>query len=584
MLRLDSQQRPTTLTLPALVFIYIIVGILALIFSSSLFTQFVNKQSFSVSLYIIVFVMISLVLGLFLAVALYRLIRDILQKKSGSRLKLRFLAYFLVLTLFISIPTVIIHVRLISNLLHTWDQTKIGTIAEDARWFALDAYRYRLAFLQKWADSTPLASILEQKRSLYEIDPSLLAVQQFVKNEQGIYKTKQAVGTDQFLLAEPPGTVKGFVNRNENRDPDCIRYIVPQPDTSIILITYSLGQGFDEKLARIDAGNNIIATLSGLGAQLVPLLGGFYLVFYLPIVLMVVIIAISLSTTLSQPISNLVQATKKVAEGDLTIRVVSRTKDDLGILIDSFNSMVRNLEKAQSKALQTEKEIIWKDMSQRLAHEIKNPLTPIKLSAERVLRRWKTEPERLGEILESSMMAIIQETDSLTNLLTEFRTFSRLPPPILERTALAPLIDEAISLYKNSFPEVQFITNMGSENIYLRVDRRHISQVLANLIINSVDAMHNHGTIEIRSDLVKKQDSRYCRISIKDTGCGIPAENRALIFTPYFTTKAAGTGLGLSIVERIVLDHGGSIWFDSAIGVGTTFYIDLPVDEGLKRS
>ncbi|WP_304222149.1 PAS domain-containing sensor histidine kinase [Gracilinema caldarium] len=528
--------------------------------------------------------MISLVLGLFLAVALYRLIRDILQKRSGSRLKLKFLVYFLVLTLFISIPTVIIHVRLISNLLHTWDQTKIGTIAEDARWFALDAYRYRLAFLQKWADSAPLTTILEQKQPLSDIDPSLLAVQQFVKNEDGIYKTKRAFGNDQFLLAEPPGTAKGFVNRNENRDPDCIRYIVPQSDTSVVVITYSLGPGFDEKLARIDAGKYTIATLSDLGSQLVPLLGGFYLVFYLPIVLMVVIIAISLSTTLSQPISNLVQATKKVAEGDLSIRVLSRTKDDFGILIDSFNSMVRNLEKAQSKALQTEKEIIWKDMSQRLAHEIKNPLTPIKLSAERVLRRWKTEPKRLGEILESSMMAIIQETDSLTNLLTEFRTFSRLPPPTLERTALTPLIDEAISLYRNSFPEVQFITNIGSENIYLRVDRRHISQVLANLIINSIDAMHNRGTIEIRSDLVKKQDSRYCRISIKDTGCGIPAENRALIFTPYFTTKAAGTGLGLSIVERIVLDHGGSIWFDSAVGVGTTFYIDLPVDEGLQRS
>lgn len=582
MSRFDAQQRTTTLTIPALIFIYSIIGILVLVFSSSLFTQFVKGQNFSVSLYIIVFALISLVLALFLAVALFRLIRDILQKRSGSRLKFKFFSYFLILTLFISIPTIIIHIRLISNLLSTWNQANIASIAEDAHWFALDSYRYRLTLLQRIAESDRLLLALEQQQKLSDFDPALLAVQEFDRQGDGSYQNLRSVGNQAFFLRTLPGTDKGFVTRIEQRDPDCIRYIAPQLNGRLILVTFSLGPGFDEKLARIDAGQTIIRTLSSLETQLVPLLGGFYLVFYLPILLMVVIIAISLSTSLSQPISNLVQATQRVAEGDLSIRVISTAKDDLGALIDSFNTMVRNLEKAQSRALQTEKENIWKDMSQRLAHEIKNPLTPIKLSAERVLRRWKTEPERLGEILESSMMAIIQETDGLTNLLTEFRTFSRLPPPVLERTALKPLIEEAIELYRNSYPDVQFITDAVQPEVHLRVDRRHINQVLANLFINSIDAMHGRGIIEIRTDLVKKQVCRYCRISIRDTGCGIPAENRPLIFTPYFTTKAAGTGLGLSIVERIVLDHGGTIWFDSAVGVGTTFYIDLPVDEGVQ--
>ncbi|HPC70834.1 MAG TPA: ATP-binding protein, partial [Treponema sp.] len=441
---------------------------------------------------------------------------------------------------------------------------------------------YRLTLLQRLAESDQLRLALAQGQKLSEYDPALLAIQEFAREPNGQYSKRSSVGDTNFFLPQLPATEKGFVTRNESRDRDCIRYIAPQQNGSLILITFSLGPGFDEKLARIEAGQTIIQTLSTLESQIVPLLGGFYLVFYLPILLMVVIIAISLSESLSQPISNLVQATRKVAEGDLSIRVISTTKDDLGALIDSFNTMVRNLERAQSRALQTEKENIWKDMSQRLAHEIKNPLTPIKLSAERVLRRWKTEPERLGDILESSMMAIIQETDGLTNLLTEFRTFSRLPSPVMERTALQPLVEEAIALYRNSYPEVQFITDAVQHDMYLRVDRRHINQVLSNLIVNSIDAMHGRGLLEIRTDLVKKQDCRYCRISIRDTGCGIPAENRPLIFTPYFTTKAAGTGLGLSIVERIVLDHGGAIWFDSAVGVGTTFYIDLPVDEGIQ--
>lgn len=581
MFRFDVPQRTTTLTIPALIFIFIIINILVLVFSSSLFTQFVNRQNFSISLYIIVFAIISIVLALFLAVALFRLIRDILKKKSGSRLKLKFLSYFIMLAVCISIPTIIIHVRLLSNLFSTWNQANIASIAADAHWFALDSYRYRLALLKNIADSDRLVSILEQKQKLSDFDPALLAIQVFFREPDGQFSSLTSVGNENYYLSKLPGTDRGFVTRNEQRDPDCIRYIMPHQNGMVILITFSLGPGFDAKLTRIESGQSIINTLSSLENQLILLLGGFYLVFYLPILLMVVIIAISLSTNLSQPISNLVQATQKVAEGDLSIRVISATKDDLGTLIDSFNTMVRNLEKAQSKALQTEKETIWKDLSQRLAHEIKNPLTPIKLSAERVLRRWKTEPERLGEILESSMMAIIQEADGLTNLLTEFRNFSKLPPPVLDITKLKPLIEDAISLYQNSYPNVQFITEGIHPEIQLRVDRRHINQVLANLFINSIDAMHSRGIIEIRTDLVKKQVCRYCRISIKDTGCGIPAENRPLIFTPYFTTKAAGTGLGLSIVERIILDHGGSIWFDSAVGVGTTFFIDLPVDEGV---
>jgi signal transduction histidine kinase len=103
--------------------------------------------------------------------------------------------------------------------------------------------------------------------------------------------------------------------------------------------------------------------------------------------------------------------------------------------------------------------------------------------------------------------------------------------------------------------------------------------VLTSRIINGIDAMDGNGTIEIRTDLVKKRESRYCRLSVKDTGKGIPELEKSQIFTPYFTTKISGTGLGLPIVERIVQDHGGTIWFNSAEAVGTTFFIDLPIEE-----
>jgi nitrogen fixation/metabolism regulation signal transduction histidine kinase len=218
-------------------------------------------------------------------------------------------------------------------------------------------------------------------------------------------------------------------------------------------------------------------------------------------------------------------------------------------------------------------------MAQQLAHEIKNPLTPIKLSAERVLRRWRNEPEKIGEILEGSMLAIIQETEGLSTLLTEFRTLSGPVEPSKTWTNLKETSAEIIGPYRISHPLVQFEIEHIDPNISVKIDKRRLSQVLTNLIINAIDAMNGKGRIEIRADVVKKRDIRYCRLSVKDSGKGIGKQEGQLIFTPYFTTKDSGTGLGLPIVERIVNDHGGAIWFNSAEGMGTTFFVDLPVDD-----
>jgi nitrogen fixation/metabolism regulation signal transduction histidine kinase len=221
-------------------------------------------------------------------------------------------------------------------------------------------------------------------------------------------------------------------------------------------------------------------------------------------------------------------------------------------------------------------------MAQQLAHEIKNPLTPIKLSAERVLRRWRNEPERIDEILESSMLAIIQETEGLSNLLNEFRTLSKPMEPSRSWTSLRETVDEITGPYSSSYPGVRFDTEHADTGISIKIEKQRLSQILTNLVINAIDAMNGNGSIEIRTDLVKKREINYCRLSIKDSGKGINDQEDKLIFTPYFTTKESGTGLGLPIVERIVNDHGGAIWFNSAAGMGTTFFIDLPAGKNTE--
>jgi signal transduction histidine kinase len=186
------------------------------------------------------------------------------------------------------------------------------------------------------------------------------------------------------------------------------------------------------------------------------------------------------------------------------------------------------------------------------------------------------------------LLAIIQEVEGLAAMLTEFRTFSR--PTELSRTwtVIRDQVEESISLYREGYPEITFDITHVEAGIVAKIEKRYLSQILANLIINSIDSIHGKepagpGRIELRTDLVKKRDTFYCRLSIKDNGKGISMEEGAEIFTPYFTTKDSGTGLGLPIVERIISDYGGTIWFNSAPGAGATFFIDLPREEGQER-
>jgi len=164
-------------------------------------------------------------------------------------------------------------------------------------------------------------------------------------------------------------------------------------------------------------------------------------------------------------------------------------------------------------------------------------------------------------------------------LLKDFSDFAKLPEPRCEKTNLKKLIKEAASLYNNPAADIRIDSKGIDKDTAVYIDAKQFKQVFANLIINAVQAMPHGGTIFIRADLVKKEKTNYCRIQVQDTGAGIDEEIKQAIFDPYFTTKKGGAGLGLSIVERIVFDHKGNIWFESQKGRGTTFFIDIPLEQ-----
>jgi two-component system, NtrC family, nitrogen regulation sensor histidine kinase NtrY len=303
---------------------------------------------------------------------------------------------------------------------------------------------------------------------------------------------------------------------------------------------------------------------------------GFFFLFSLPIFFITILVSLLLTERIISPIAHLEDATRRVADGDFSFRILTRPRDELAALVDSFNGMIAELERSRRKLLQAERITAWQEIAQRLAHEIRNPLTPIKLSAQRMLKKHAEHAPDLDKVLPPAVASIIAEVDNLEAMLREFGDFAKLPMPRPEDFPLRTLLVEVAAVYWNLSSTVRIDFAEVPEALVLSADRDQLKRVFANLFTNAIQAMPDGGVLSVRADVVRKAQRGFCRIAVSDTGVGIPETDMDSIFDPYFTTKASGTGLGLAIVQRIVFDHGGNVWAESGGASGTTFFIDLP--------
>ena len=554
-----------------LVLIYSLLCVLTVLFSRTFFINTLEDGRVPDRLNLIVFFTVPAVLTIILGISVFTLFTDIISSRPGSKFNARLLGYFIIIVVFAITPITIMTITALTEIVRFWHSMDAVSSTKAANSFVANNYILHLERFEK--------ILKENDFSRGGSLPDDIGAVQAFRNIDGDWMEISLTGNEQFALPFPPGSESGFMARQLPRDIGVIRYAQRQARDIMLIISYDLGSEFDWGKAVLENQAARFETINILRTNMRPLLFYYYAVFFLPTLLMTVIIAISFTRRVTHPIVELTEATRRVSEGDFSIQILARRNDELGLLIRSFNAMVQDLEKSRAMLVKNEKISIWQNMAQQLAHEIKNPLTPIKLSAERVLRRWRNEPENIGEIIESSMMAIIQETEGLSTLLNEFRTLSKPMEPSQSWTNLREPVEEVVNVYSSSYPGVKFDMAHIENGVSIKIDKHRLSQILTNLVINAVDAMNGTGQIEIRADLVKKREVWYCRISVKDSGKGIGEQEGHLIFTPYFTTKGSGTGLGLPIVERIVNDHGGAIWFDSAEGIGTTFYIDLPAEK-----
>jgi two-component system nitrogen regulation sensor histidine kinase NtrY len=251
--------------------------------------------------------------------------------------------------------------------------------------------------------------------------------------------------------------------------------------------------------------------------------------------------------------------------------------DELGQLADSFNRMTTELLGQKERLLQTERVAAWRELARRLAHELKNPLFPLQLTMENLIRARQQSPEQFDEVFRESSRTLLAEISNLKEIIGRFSEFARMPQPRLQSVQVNEVVRGVAQLFQAQLDapgraKIVCEMQLDSHLAPVAADPELLHRAISNLVLNAMDAMPQGGTLTLRT----RAEGGKVAIEVADTGEGMTPEECSRIFTPYYTSKQYGSGLGLAIVQSVVSDHGGRIRVQSAPGHGTTFIIDLP--------
>jgi two-component system nitrogen regulation sensor histidine kinase NtrY len=285
--------------------------------------------------------------------------------------------------------------------------------------------------------------------------------------------------------------------------------------------------------------------------------------------------AIFISNWLTALLRVLQQNFSKIELGKYNKPISYSADDEIGTLVKEYNQKLEELAFTAQQLAQSERESAWREMAKQVAHEIKNPLTPMKLGLQHLQRVFDPKDPNAADKIAKVTASMIEQIDALTNIANEFSNFAKMPLPKNEVIEINKLIENVITVFEKE-SDVLFEFINSNQPIYLTGDRDMILRVFNNIIKNAIQAIPSDQKGKISVEL-KTNDSKKCLISISDNGKGISEEIQSKLFIPYFTTKSTGTGLGLAMVKQIIELHHGSITFTSTENVGTLFKIELPI-------
>jgi two-component system nitrogen regulation sensor histidine kinase NtrY len=286
------------------------------------------------------------------------------------------------------------------------------------------------------------------------------------------------------------------------------------------------------------------------------------------------LLLVYLSRLLTRPLSILQHKIGKVSIDKPNEKIEWKRHDEIGKLIEAYNTMVESLDESARLLKYSARETAWREMARQIAHEIRNPLTPMKLNVQYLQRVYMSEETDFNEKFKTISQSLINQIDALNEIVDMFSDFSKVKMPTTEKANLLETLSSTADLYKKSYGiKIDFTTS--EENLYVALAKKDLLRIFNNLFKNAAQSMEGKENKNIQLEVIRKQN--FVEIQLADNGKGMTEEEKSHIFQPYFTTKTKGTGLGLAIVKNLITEAGGEIKFFSEKNLGTTFIIKIPV-------
>ena len=514
----------------------------------------------------------------------FKILRERKKGKLGSETSLRYILFFSTTTLLPSIIIAIFSLFLFNVGLQKYFDNKIKIAVNNSSKVAENYVNQIRNSIE--ADISLMVLDVNNQSALYYENPkqflNLISSQRLLRRLDEVYlldssgnilmsniidESKDFVPPpEEAFIISLDGKPARIIDPNTNRTSALVKlnnfidtylYIVKFMDPKVINYLKQTGEAVDFYYSVQESKTGIKITFAVIYLLIVSLL-----------LFLSIILSINFASRLTTPIINLITASEKISSGDLNAKVIQiETDKEFKKLNLNFNSMIDKLKKQQDKLLLSERHAAWESVARKLAHEIKNPLTPIQLSIDRIREKYLNKIGNKDENLSDYLDTITKQIKDIEFLVNEFSGFARMPKPVLKKVDINKIVSRSVNLHKLSELDLNFMVSNGKSSNNINGDEEQLNRVFINLIKNSIESINEMKSKNIdfkgKISIDIKGDSDYIYVAIVDNGVGFKQADKAKMITPYYTTKKKGTGLGLAIVTKVISDHNSTILFDS---------------------
>ena len=578
----------------------IATSLICIVFGLLTFFTFINQgfiklNDFNLQILLVADLILLILFFTLIIYKTYKILSERRKGKLGSETSLRYILFFSTTTLLPSIIIAIFSLILFNVGLQKYFDSKIKTVVSNSAEVAKNYVDQIRSSIE--ADISLMVLDVNNQSALYYENPkqflNILSSQRLLRRLDEVHLLDSSGNIimsnivdismnfvpppeEAFIMSldgRPVRIVDPRTNRTSalvklNNFIDTYLYIVKFMDPKVINYLKQTGEAVSFYYSVQERKTGIKITFAVIYLLIVSLL-----------LFLSIILSINFASRLTTPIINLITASEKISSGDLNAKVAQiETDKDFKKLNLNFNSMIEKLKKQQDKLLLSERHAAWESVARKLAHEIKNPLTPIQLSIDRIKEKYLNKIDG-DKDFSNYLNTITKQIKDIEYLLNEFSDFARMPKPILKKVDLNKIISRSVNLHELSNTDKTFRLSKGKLSSDVSGDEEQLNRVFINLIKNSIESIDEKKSKkadfkgEISIDI--KADSDYIYVTIIDNGVGFEQVDKTKMLTPYYTTKKKGTGLGLAIVTKVISDHNGTILFNS-IKNGAKVDIVLP--------